>query len=77
MISKGNHVKFAPFVLLAISEEEKNMTSRFASLTKQDFEKMVEDNDSGNTKRSIRLAKELFADYESNYVLLFYIFLHV
>lgn len=77
MISKGNHVKFAPFVLLAISEEEKNMTSRFASLTKQDIEKMVEDKDSGNTKRSIRLAKELFADYESNYVLLFYIFLHV
>ena len=40
MISKGNHVKFARFVLLAVSEEgrpwrSKNMTSRFASLSEQ------------------------------------------
>ena len=26
MISKGNHVKFASFVLLAVREEEKSMT---------------------------------------------------
>ena len=37
MISKGNHVKFARFVL-AVSEEPKTLTSRFASLTDQDIE---------------------------------------
>ena len=46
MISKGNHV----FVLLAVSEEAKNMTSRFASLTEQVIEKIVEDKDTQNTK---------------------------
>ena len=39
------------------------MTSRFASLTKQVNEKIVEDKDSQNTKRSMKVAKELFADY--------------
>ena len=39
------------------------MTSRFASLTEQDIEKIVESNDSQNTKRSTKVAKELFADY--------------
>ena len=39
------------------------MTSRFASLTEQDIEKIVEDKDSQNTKRSTKVAKELFADY--------------
>ena len=39
------------------------MTSKFASLTKQDIEKIVEDKDSQNTKRSTKVAKELFADY--------------
>ena len=29
MISKGNHVKFAHFVLLAVSEEAENMTLIF------------------------------------------------
>ena len=29
MISKGNHVKFARFVLLAVSDEAKNMTLIF------------------------------------------------
>ena len=42
MISKGNHVKFGRFVL-AVSEEAKTLTSRFASLTEQD-------KDSQNTK---------------------------
>ena len=32
MISKGNHVKVVHFVLLAISEEAKNMTSIFISV---------------------------------------------
>ena len=39
------------------------MTSRFASLTEQVVEKIVEDKDSQNTKRSKKVAKELFADY--------------
>ena len=54
MISEGNHVKFARFVLPgrpAVSQwRRKNMTSRFASLTEEDIEKMVEDKDSQNTK---------------------------
>ena len=39
------------------------MTSKFASLTEQDIEKIVEDKDSQNTKRLTKLAKKLFADY--------------
>ena len=50
MISKGNHVKFARFVLLAVTGRSKNMTSRFASLTEQDIEKVVEDKDSETQK---------------------------
>ena len=64
MISKGNHVKFARFVLLAVSEEAKTwLPARFASLTEQVIEKIVEDKDSQKTKRSTKVAKELFADY--------------
>ena len=64
MTSRGNHCKFMNFVLLAISEEAKT-TSRFASLTKQVIgKKIVEEKDSQNTKRSTKVAKELFADYE-------------
>ena len=39
------------------------MTSKFASLTEQDVEKLVDDKESQNTKRSTKGAKELFADY--------------
>ena len=39
------------------------MTSKFASLTEQDIEKLVEDKESQNTKMSTKVAKELFADY--------------
>ena len=39
------------------------MTSRFASLTEQVVEKIVEDKDSRNTKRLMKVARELFADY--------------
>ena len=39
------------------------MTSRLASLTEQDIEKIVEDKDSQNTERSTKVAEELFADY--------------
>ena len=64
MISKGNHVKFARFVLLSVSGEAKTwLPARFASLTEQVIEKIVEDKDSQKTKRSTKVAKELFADY--------------
>ena len=39
------------------------MTYRFASLTEQVIEKIVEDKDSQNIQRSTNVAKELFADY--------------
>ena len=39
------------------------MTSRFPSLTEQVIEKIVEDKNMQNTKRSTKVAKELFADY--------------
>ena len=40
------------------------MTSRFASLTEHDIETdIVEDKDSQNTKRSTKVAKELFSEY--------------
>ena len=39
------------------------MTSRFASLTEQDFEKLVKKKDSQTQKRSTKMAKELFAYY--------------
>ena len=39
------------------------MTSRFASLTEQDIEKIVEDKDSQNTRRLTKVAKELSANY--------------
>ena len=62
MISKGNDVKFARFVLLAVTGRSKNMTSRFASLTEQDTEKIVEDKDS-QKKTPTKVAKQLFVDY--------------
>ena len=64
MISKGNHVKFARFVL-AISEEEKqNFDFQLCFVDRERYQKIVEDKDSRNTKRSTKVAKELFADYE-------------
>ena len=39
------------------------MTSRFALLTEQVIKKIVEDKNTQNTKRSMNVAKELFADY--------------
>ena len=39
------------------------MTSRFASFTEQDIKKIVEDKDLQNTKKSMKVAKELFSDY--------------
>ena len=39
------------------------MTSRFALLTEQVIEIIDEDKDTQNTKKSTKVAKELFADY--------------
>ena len=61
MISKSNvkctdsNVKFA--------DSEVRMASRFASSTRQEIEKLLEDKDSENTKRSTKVAKELFYEY--------------
>ena len=55
------------------------MASRFASLTEQDIEKIVEDKDSQNTKsRPTKVAKELFADYvkEKNLRKRWFVLLH-
>ena len=41
------------------------------------WEKIVEDKDSQNTKSKVKVAKEFYAGYKSNYVLLICIFLHV
>ena len=41
-------------------QRSKNMASRFASSTQQEIEKLIEDKDSENTKRSTKVAKELF-----------------
>ena len=58
MISKvkctDSNVKFA--------DSEVRMASRFASSTQQEIEKLL-DKDSENTKRSTKVAKELFYEY--------------
>ena len=54
MISKSN-VKF--------TDSEVRMASRFASSTQQEIEKLLEDKDSGNPKKSKKVAKELFYEY--------------
>ena len=54
MISKSN-VKFA--------DSEVRIASRFAASTQQKIEKLLEDNDSENTKRSTKVAKDLFYEY--------------
>ena len=50
-------------MLLDVTGRSQNMTSRFALLTKQDIEKIVEDQNSQKAKRSTKVAKQLFADY--------------
>ena len=44
-------------------QRSKNMASRSASSTQQEIEKLLEDKDSENTKRSTKVAKELFYEY--------------
>ena len=52
MISKSN-VKFT-------DSKVRTMACRFASSTQQEFEKLFEDKDSENTKRSRKVVKKLF-----------------
>ena len=44
-------------------QRSKNMASQFASSTQQEIEKLLEDKDSENTKRSTKVGKELFYEY--------------
>ena len=55
MSSARTAIKFA--------DSEVRMASRFASSTQQEIEKLLEDKDSENTKRSTKVAKELFYEY--------------
>ena len=63
MISKGDHVEFARFVLVNVTGRSKNMTSTFDSLTEQDIEKIVEDRHSQENEKVYKVAKQLFDDY--------------
>ena len=45
------------------SVKKQKHDSKFASLTEQDIEKIVEDKDSHNAKRLTKVANELFANY--------------
>ena len=54
MISKSN-VKF--------TDSKVRMASRFASSTQQEIEKSLEEKDLENTKRSTKVAKELFYEH--------------
>ena len=62
MISKGNHVKFASFVLLSPVKKQKHNFQVCLADRVLDIEKIVEDKDSQNTKRSTKVANELFSD---------------
>ena len=62
MISKGNHVKFASFVLLWPVKKQKHDFQVCLADRVLDIEKIVEDKDSQNTKRSTKVANELFSD---------------
>ena len=44
-------------------QQSKNMACRFASSTQKEIEKLLEDKDSENTKRLIKVVKELFYEY--------------
>ena len=44
-------------------QRSKNMDCRFASSTQREIEKLLEDKHSENTKRSRKVAKELFHEY--------------
>ena len=61
MISKSN-VKFTDSNA-KFTDSEVRMASRFASSTQQEIEKLLEDKDSKNTKRSTKVAKEVFQEY--------------
>ena len=45
------------------AQRSKNMACRFASSTQQEIEKLLEDKDLENTKRSTKVAKKIFYEY--------------
>ena len=61
MISNSN-VKFTDSNV-KLTDSEVRMASRLASSTPQEIEKLLEDKDSQNTKRSTKVTKELFYEY--------------
>ena len=62
MISKGYHVKFAHFVLLAVSEEAKH-DFQVCFVDRARHRRNSRRQGFTNTKRSTKVAKKLFADY--------------
>ena len=73
MDTKVNKLKkIVPKTTLSVTINRK--VSDFESKT---WEKIVEDKDLQNTKSKVKVAKEFYAGYKSNYVLLICIFLHV
>ena len=76
MISNSN-VKFTDSNV-KFTDSEVRMASRLAfSSTQQEIEKLLEDKDSQNTKRSTKVAKELFYEYlngENLFITQLYIF---
>ena len=61
MISKSN-VKFTDSNV-KFTDSEVRMASRFASSSQQEIEKLLKDKVSEDTKRSTKVAKELFYEY--------------
>ena len=55
--------KTSALMSIKFADSEVRMASRFASSTQQEIEKKLEDKDSENTKRSTKVAKELFYKY--------------
>ena len=49
--------------LALLYKAKKNMACRFASATEKDIERLLDEKDSQNTKRSTKVAKELFSEY--------------
>mgnify|MGYP006896151149 CR=1 FL=1 len=76
----GNHVMsdrsaWFPRVIMSSSHALCGMLLGFPHWLSTTLKKIVRDKHWKNTKRSMKVAKELFADYRSNYMLLICVFL--
>jgi len=49
--------------LVSLYKAKKNMACQFASATEKDIERLLDEKDSQNTKRSTLVTKELFSEY--------------